>query len=367
MANQDHSFLFIPDISGFTNFVNNTDIEHSQHIISELLEIIIDANDLGMTVSEIEGDAVLFYRKEMPTQLEITSQAEKMFLKFHEHLHRYNIQRICDCGACTSAAKLTLKFVAHSGAINMIKVKDFEKPYGQPVIVAHRLLKNEIKSSEYILLTEDLYSHIEEKEIPNSWINWVNSSTSYDDVGELSIFHSEMSELHKQVPLISEPKAEYKSDSPVVETIFINQPIEQVYNIIVDFRYRKEWNVGVKEVQYEENKVNRKGSKHVCLINGQSIKFETLGGLSDKKFLVYGERAENIPFTKDVANYFKLEAKDNGTFLTFESHIIPNGFIGKIMSHFIKKNFKKSSIQNLKTLKEFCEIKFPKKKLSSTL
>lgn len=30
--------LFIPDISGFINFVTNTEIGHSRHIIQELLE-----------------------------------------------------------------------------------------------------------------------------------------------------------------------------------------------------------------------------------------------------------------------------------------------------------------------------------------
>ena len=59
----DHSFLFIPDISGFTRFVNTTEISHSQHIISELLELIIDSDELGLEVSEVEGDAVLFFGK----------------------------------------------------------------------------------------------------------------------------------------------------------------------------------------------------------------------------------------------------------------------------------------------------------------
>ncbi|MGD9329449.1 MAG: hypothetical protein PVH48_10815, partial [Cyclobacteriaceae bacterium] len=31
------SLILIPDISGFTEFVNNTEITHSQHIISEYL------------------------------------------------------------------------------------------------------------------------------------------------------------------------------------------------------------------------------------------------------------------------------------------------------------------------------------------
>ena len=38
------TLLFVPDISGFTRFVNETEISHSRHIIAELLETLIDAN-----------------------------------------------------------------------------------------------------------------------------------------------------------------------------------------------------------------------------------------------------------------------------------------------------------------------------------
>ena len=51
--------LFIPDISGFTRFVNETDIDHSRLIIQELLELIINANQIKLEISEIEGDAIL--------------------------------------------------------------------------------------------------------------------------------------------------------------------------------------------------------------------------------------------------------------------------------------------------------------------
>ena len=57
----DKGLLFIPDISGFTKFVNETEIEHSRIIIEELLENIINSNKMGLHVSEVEGDAVLFY------------------------------------------------------------------------------------------------------------------------------------------------------------------------------------------------------------------------------------------------------------------------------------------------------------------
>ena len=54
--------LFIPDISGFTRFVNETEIEHSRLIIQELLETLINTNEIGLEISEIEGDAILFYK-----------------------------------------------------------------------------------------------------------------------------------------------------------------------------------------------------------------------------------------------------------------------------------------------------------------
>ena len=57
---ENKGLLFIPDISGFTRFVNETEIGHSRLIIQELLEILINANQIGLEVSEIEGDAILF-------------------------------------------------------------------------------------------------------------------------------------------------------------------------------------------------------------------------------------------------------------------------------------------------------------------
>jgi hypothetical protein len=36
------ALIFIPDISGFTEFVTFTEINHAKHIIEELLSVIID-------------------------------------------------------------------------------------------------------------------------------------------------------------------------------------------------------------------------------------------------------------------------------------------------------------------------------------
>lgn len=83
--------LFIPDISGFTRFVSESEINHSRIIIQELLELLINANQIGLEVSEVEGDAILFYKFGEPPQLkELYKQVEKMFCLFHKSLMAYD-------------------------------------------------------------------------------------------------------------------------------------------------------------------------------------------------------------------------------------------------------------------------------------
>ena len=173
------TLLFIPDISGFTEFVNTTEISHAQHIIEELLEVLIDANDINLKLSEIEGDALLFYRMgNAPTAAELLAQIQKMYTQFHSHLKIYEMQRICSCGACASANTLSLKFVSHYGEVAINQIKDRNKLFGKDVIVAHRLLKNDVPSSEYSLFTQAL---------TNTFSNWMElTEVAWSDVAQLN-------------------------------------------------------------------------------------------------------------------------------------------------------------------------------------
>ena len=147
--------IFIPDISGFTRFVNETEIEHSRFIIEDLLETIINSNQLGLQISEIEGDAILFYKfGDPPGVQQLVDQVEKMFCEFHRQIRNYEYRRLCQCSACISAVDLSLKIVIHYGEFSSYKVKEFSKLLGKDIIVAHQLLKNDIDTHEYMLLTD---------------------------------------------------------------------------------------------------------------------------------------------------------------------------------------------------------------------
>jgi hypothetical protein len=194
---ENKGLLFIPDISGFTRFINETEISHSRLVIQELLEILINANQMGLEISEIEGDAILFYKfGNVPDLKEIYSQVEKMFCEFTRHLLVYDQHRYCQCRACVSAAGLTLKIITHYGEFASYQVKNFTKLIGKDVIVAHQLLKNEIEQHEYWLVTKNLQNNP-----PGSLTNWMqwNLSTKKTEEGEIPFHYTQLSQLKNEV------------------------------------------------------------------------------------------------------------------------------------------------------------------------
>ena len=81
------SLLFLPDISGFTEFVQSTEAKHSQHVIAELLELLVEANTENLQLAEVEGDALFFYKEgEIPSMEKLLAQVETMFTAFYSHL-----------------------------------------------------------------------------------------------------------------------------------------------------------------------------------------------------------------------------------------------------------------------------------------
>src|SRR5512138_67725 len=193
------ALLFMPDISGFTRFVNDTEILHSQQIVQELLETLIECNQLGLQVGEIEGDAIFFYKLgNKPAMPDLLQQVEKMFTRFHQHLKLFEQQRICFCKACEFAVHLSLKIVAHYGEVTGIAVKDHKKLFGKDVILVHRLLKNNLDRKEYVLLTEQVAAPIDDVALPD-WFSPQQASEHYD-VGNVQFYFSDLSALHPLVP-----------------------------------------------------------------------------------------------------------------------------------------------------------------------
>lgn len=312
--------------------------------MSELLESLIDANQLGLEVAEIEGDAVLFYKYgSVPAVSELLEQCQRMFTEFHSHLLNYKHRRICNCGACRSAQDLTLKFVSHSADFNFLKVKDHRKPHGADVVLAHRLLKNDIPGSEYLLLTDGFSNELDKENVGEkySWAELCTASSSYENMGEVSYYYVPLEQLHNEVDVKPTIYPELTKD-PIIMEGLVNLDSKLLFELITNFDFRDQWNTEVLSIEYEQERVNRMGTRHVCVFQNENIEFETVTNDFGPNKLVYGERLKDYKFIKEATNYFILEERDNQTWLRIESHLRPKQALVKLFSPFYRTIFKKN-------------------------
>ena len=260
------ALLFMPDISGFTQFVNETEISHSQHIVQELLEILIDSNHLNLEISEVEGDAIFFYKLgSKPGLQSLLQQVEEMFTRFHSHLKLYEHQRVCPCGACKNAADLSLKIIAHFGEVTGISVKDHDKLFGKDVILIHRLLKNNLNKKEYVLFTDRLVDEMDRKDLP-AWYQPQQANERYD-LGEIQFYYSDLSDLHNAVrvaaPVFNSSAKTYVAFS--TEEV-IAAPMEKIFETLLNMQEAEMTGGEKKTDQSATDTIIKIGAKHPCLI-----------------------------------------------------------------------------------------------------
>ncbi len=353
------AFLFIPDISGYTKFINNTEISHQQHIITELLEILIDTNDIGLELAEVEGDALFMYKtEEIPSYKEALSLIKRMFIRFHSHLRYYDRYRVCHCGACEGATGLNLKFVMHHGEVSFLKLKDFKpKPQGKEVILIHRLLKNNINSNEYLLASEAI-NDLKEQDIATVIGSEELKSGSYDygnqDMGLVKFHYAELGHLKKQVEDPEALRPAHISANPLSVETMINKEAVDLFEIMINFEHRSKWNKDVDSITYDENEINKSGTRHICIVQGNEIEFETVKAPEEPGVWSFGERSLAPPIG-EIFVYFMIFPKEQSSRLKIEVHPKPSNFFGKMMIPLLKFRFKKLLKKTLSEIKEYAE------------
>ncbi|MDQ3051656.1 MAG: DUF2652 domain-containing protein [Bacteroidota bacterium] len=182
------ALICIPDISGFTKFMAENDIEFSRKIIPPLLRTIVNANSINMIVGEIEGDAVVFYRfGVLPPLTDLIRQCQDFYDKFNESLKDLMDEYVDNFHKSMSSEKLSVKVVCHAAEITSTEIEGITKLIGEDMVVVHKLLKNSITEMEYILLTEkllDCYTE-EAKQIAMSGYTIRNGKDVYEHIGTI--------------------------------------------------------------------------------------------------------------------------------------------------------------------------------------
>lgn len=332
----EQALIFIPDISGYTNFVKSTEIQHAKHIVEELLEAILSANEIGLELSEIEGDALLLYRKgKAPTCHELLAQIQSMYISFHSHLKKYETQRICSCGACCNTNNLALKFVAHFGEMAETVISNRVGLFGKAVIAAHRLLKNNVNSNEYSLFSNELlsacptWSQLTEV----AWSEIFQLEEEYD-FGTAQYSYVPLKNLKELVP---EPKPVDFSIPGATQQVFetegvVEAPLDLTFNVISDYSFRAKffvWQIGNED---QNHKIFQNGSAHKCIVKNNG---------SGPTFI-----AHDYSFDQGKITFVESDHKD-GVSLVWTLLAIGKGITRVQMTIIVKPHFLKVLMFNL--------------------
>jgi len=161
--------LVIADIGGYTPFMrlHRMSLAHAQDVVGRLLEAIIDAAP-QLTLVEVEGDAAFLYAwategQEVSRVRMAIDRMIAMHRAFHACQQRIEAFNTCRCEGCRQAGRLRLKFVAHLGDVAVQRVKRTSKLAGLDVIFVHRMLKNEVPIAEYLLLSDAVFQHADDR------------------------------------------------------------------------------------------------------------------------------------------------------------------------------------------------------------
>jgi hypothetical protein len=189
-----HAVLVIADIGGYTQYMNwnRMHLAHAQLTVAALLESVIDAGK-GLKLAKLEGDAAFFRAPGGDAKVLVSDRLSGMrrsFLARREGMKKANL---CDCASCGQVDKLSLKFVAHQGEVAEQRVKRNVELAGVDVILVHRMLKNQVPVSEYVLMTDSVAQCLDEsvrqlcKPLTHDFEGIGQTSTHYIDLASSEV------------------------------------------------------------------------------------------------------------------------------------------------------------------------------------
>ncbi len=184
-----HGHLVIADISGYTQFLTENELEHANGIISELLNSIIGAIQAPLAVSGVEGDAVFLYGA-MPEGMSgqtVLESVELLYGSFAGALETMVLNTTCRCNACANINALGLKIIMHCGEFVKTVIGGRETLSGPDVILTHRLLKNTIREdsgiADYLFVTQQC---VDDLGVEGIVAGWIQHTEAYEHVGEVN-------------------------------------------------------------------------------------------------------------------------------------------------------------------------------------
>ena len=240
----ESGYLVLADISGYTGFLADTELDHAHEILGELIGLISDSLTSVLTLAEVEGDAVFVYApaSRMVRGETVMELVEKTFADFRDRRDTMQRGTTCTCRACQAIPTLDLKFITHFGSFILNMVAGRLKPVGSDINLIHRLLKNSVTEatgwSAYALYTDQALKQMELA--PDGMRTTIER---YERLGEVVAHSSDLDEQYRQAVASRHYELNDETAFAVVKRSFgVAPPI--LWEWINDLEKRSRWMEG---------------------------------------------------------------------------------------------------------------------------
>jgi len=357
---EHEGYILIADITGYTVFLNESELDHAKGTLADLLELLIDHTNPPLVISGLEGDAVFSYglRKGFVNAQTFLESIEDTYMDFRRAIELMVLNNTCRCNACANVSSLDLKFFIHYGTFALQRVGDRQELIGSDVNLLHRLLKNSVTAETgiraYILCTDAAEQALG---IEGASEALIAHTELVPDFGEVKLWIRDMHPLFEDRR--GEERIEYSPDEIAsTDSIVVGVPPEVLWDYLNQSEFR---NILTGDGRFEV--LNRKegrvgpGSVYQCYHGRQVI---TQVVMEWRPFARLVLRTQ-LPFPGKPAYVdvdCRLEPLAEGTELTRIFARVSGPALKRFAANLMLKMMRKRDRRNLEAFRDAVEADF---------
>ncbi len=258
--------LLLGDISGYTSYLQATELEHAQDVLADLLETIVETLQPIFKLSKLEGDAAFAYASDSslnPTLVMDTVEAG--YFAFRRRLRDIDNATSCECNACVLIPSLDLKFFVHYGEFVVRTIAGNEELTGPDVILVHRLMKGSageaIGKPAYAAYTA---ATLDAMGMDPEMLRFLPHTDHFEDIGDVEMF---VQDLNMRWAYEQERNRVYVTSSEAILKLEWDIPLPPavLWEYIADPEKRLQWQVGLTGIDLVTDGRLGTGSTNHCM------------------------------------------------------------------------------------------------------
>ena len=139
-------YLLIADITGYTGYMQASELDHARGILEGLFAAMLERLHSPFVLSNVQGDAILTHARAglVADGHSVIDTVEAVYFGFARALEGMIHNTTCTCKACRNIVNLDLKLLVHYGAYVDQVIGGRIELGGPEVILIHRLMKNAV-------------------------------------------------------------------------------------------------------------------------------------------------------------------------------------------------------------------------------